>query len=234
MATVFASLLALAAGAQVLEINTNDVYPRSSPEGKGFEDRILAEAFRRLGMSYRIVRLPSERALLSADQGLVDGDYVRIAGLEPSYPNLVMVAEPIASMEFTAFALAPSLPIDSWQQLSALELGHINGWKIFEEKTKGFPHLTVVRDEAALFSLLRTGKVDAVLYERLEGERYFRASGGPGGIRAGKTLEKRDMYLYLNVRHAALAPLLAAKLKEMRAEGLIDRIVKEVLSAAGP
>lgn len=228
-----ASLGAAAAG-QVLDINTNDVFPRSSPEGKGFEDRILAEAFRRLGMGYRIVRLPSERALISANEGIVDGDYVRIAGLEASYPNLVMVPAPISRMEFTAFSLDPKLPIDGWQDLSGLSVAHITGWKIAEERTKGFPRVTSVRDEAALFALLRAGKVQAVIYERIEGERYFRATGGAAGIRAGKPLEIRDMFLYLNIRHAALAPRLAEKIREMRAEGLVDRIVAEVLSTLGP
>jgi len=220
------------ASAEHLVFSSLDVYPRSAPDASGFEDRILAEALRRLGHTFVQVRIPSERALVSLDQGLIDGEYVRIAGLETGYPTIVRVPEPIARMEFVAFTLSASLPIDSWKDLSGLRLGIIRGWKIVEEKTKGFKDLQPVRDEEGLFNMLTLGRVDAVVYERLEGVRYVSKFGAPAGMRAGKTLELRDMYLYLSGRRSALAAPLAAELRKLRNEGFIDAITAEVTADA--
>ncbi|MBL8968523.1 MAG: transporter substrate-binding domain-containing protein [Spirochaetaceae bacterium] len=224
--------LALPAVAERFVFSSLEVFPRSAPDGSGFEDRILAEAMRRLGHDFELVRIPSERALVSLDQGLIDGEYVRIAGLGTTYPSIVMVAEPIAKMEFVAITLSPSLPIDSWKDLEGLRLGVIRGWKIVEDKTRGFPKLQPMRDEAGLFDMLAYGRVDAIVYERLEGTRQLSKPGAPAGMRMGKTLEFRDMYLYLSGRRASLAAPLAAELRELRSEGFIDKVTDEVTAAA--
>lgn len=226
------AMLAQAAFAESFGFNTNDVYPRASLDGSGFEDRIIAEGLRRLGHTYEILRIPSERALVSLQAGLIDGDYVRISGLESLYPGIVRVSEPVSAMEFVAFSLDPGPRIDSWEDLRGLEVAHIRGWKIVEERTRGFPRVTTVRDEMSLFSLLSAGKVDAVVYERLEGERFFRQAGRMPGIRDGVTLERRDMYLYLSKSREALAGPLADAFRAMRSEGLIDKITADVLKAS--
>jgi hypothetical protein len=73
--------------AQTLSLVTDDVYPRSTPDGRGFEDLILKEAFRRVGLAVRTAPLPSERALINVNQGIDDGLYVKIAGVEAGYPT---------------------------------------------------------------------------------------------------------------------------------------------------
>ena len=66
--------------ASPLILTTSNTYPLSTPEGTGFEDKIFAEAFRRIGREVRIIHLPAERAILQADQGMNDGTFLRIAG----------------------------------------------------------------------------------------------------------------------------------------------------------
>jgi len=210
---------------RTLKINSNDVFPRSAPDKSGFEDLILDEAFRRVGYSYELIKIPSERALTSVDRGEIDGDYVRIAGLGQSYPNLVMVAEPIAVWEFAVFAAAGCPRIAAWEDLRDKPFGRIIGWKIVEQRTEGFPHATTARDENSLFALLRAGRVDAVVFDRLQGAMR--------GETPAAVLEKRDMHLYLHRDHAELAGKLGAALKAMRQEGLIDRITRSVLEKSG-
>ena len=225
----FAAALSHRPGAEEFTLNSNDVLPRSASDGSGYEDRILAEAFRRLGHTYSLVRVPSERALVSVDRGELDGDYVRIAGLENAYANLVCVAEPIASFDFATFTGSASLRIDDWEDLRTRPVGMIIGWKIVEQKTKGFGSVNAVRDEAALFALLLSGRVDAVVYDLLEGLRHIERTGAEGKIFVGPVLERRGMYLYLNRKHASLAAELAAVLRGMRKEGEIDRMTKEAI-----
>jgi polar amino acid transport system substrate-binding protein len=230
---VMASLFMVAAAtADDLRINSNDVFPRSSPDQSGFEDRILDEAFRRLGRTWELIRVPSERALASLNRGEIDGDYVRIAGLEKTYPNLVQVKEPISTMDFGAFTLSGKLRFSSWEELRNRPIAMIIGWKIVEERTKDFPYVTTVRDEESLFALLRTGRVDAVIYDLLEGPRFLAKTGASGFIFPGPVLEHRDMYLYLNQKSGDLNEKLALVLADMRKEGLIATITSDVTTKA--
>jgi polar amino acid transport system substrate-binding protein len=180
------------------------------------------------------VRLPSERALASLDRGEIDGDYVRIAGLEQTYPNLIRVDEPVAHMDFGAFTKSKALRFSRWEDLRSRRIGAIIGWKIIEQRTKGFDSVSAVRDENALFGLLLADRVDAVVYDLLEGGRYIKRGGFSEAIFPGPTLERRDMYLYLNKKNADLAGKLAAALRSMRTEGLIDKLTAETLAMVGP
>ncbi|MDO9632478.1 MAG: hypothetical protein Q7I92_11315, partial [Humidesulfovibrio sp.] len=130
-ATLLLLLLAwtpCASGAETLVLNSADPSPFSRPDGTGTNDRIVTEAFRLLGMSPRLVRLSAERALQNANQGVDDGIYVRIAGLERLYPNLVMVPEPVTEFVFTAFTRDPALEVHSWAGLKPWNVGIITGW----------------------------------------------------------------------------------------------------------
>ncbi|MDX9958476.1 MAG: hypothetical protein RBT68_08555 [Spirochaetia bacterium] len=216
--------------AQNLIINSNDVMPRSSADGSGYEDRILKEAFRRVGATFDRITVPSARALILANQGAIDGDYVRIQGIDSSFPDLVRVDVPIATMDFSAFTVSPGPYPVSWADLASVPFAHIIGWKIVEQNTAGFGSAQKVRDPEALFAMLSSGKVRTVVYDRSEGLRYLRnlvQGMDPDSIRV-TSLEQRGMYLYLNARHKDLAGRLEAALSDMEQEGLIASITAEV------
>lgn len=225
-------LLGLAAaglGAQTLSLVTDDVYPRSTPDGRGFEDLILKEAFRRVGLDVRITPLPSERALINVNQGIDDGLFVKVAGVEAGYPNLVRVPEPVCDYEFAAFGRDPSLDITGYPSLAPLSIAFIRGWKNPEAATVGMKSVTRVKDDEALFEMLLHGRVDVIVYEALQGRVWIRNHGLKGIHRLGPPLAATEMYLYLNVRHGDLAPRLAAALKAMKADGTWRRIVDSVV-----
>jgi polar amino acid transport system substrate-binding protein len=227
---ILSGLLPGLLSAQNLIINSNDVMPRSSPEGTGYEDRILKEAFRRVGATFDRITVPSARALILADQGAIDGDYVRIDGIDASYPNLVRVGVPIATMDFSAFTIGTGPYPTAWADLASIPFAHIIGWKIVEQNTVGFRSAERVRDPAALFAMLMSGKVRTIVYDRVQGMAYlkeFFPANASGSIRV-TTIEKRGMYLYLNARHRDLARRLEAALTAMEREGLIASITAEV------
>ena len=230
MLIILCSIFPASLFAQNLIINSNDVMPRSSPDGRGYEDRILKEAFRRAGATFDRIMVPSARALILADQGAIDGDYVRIQGIDASFPNLVRVGVPIATMDFAAFTVNPGPYPATWADLASAPFAHIIGWKIVEQNTAGFGSAQRVRDPAALFAMLSSGKVRTIVYDRSEGLRYlgdFVPGINPGEVRV-TTLEKRGMFLYLNARHHILAGRLEAALADMEQEGLIAFITAEV------
>lgn len=213
-----------AAGPATLTLSTNN-----TPLDRKALARLSAEAFGRLGLDVRIVSLPSERSLKAADDGEVDGEGLRIAGLEQQYPNLVPVPERFLGVAFVAFARDPAPTLRGWDDLAAHRVAFIKGWKLFEAEASGRARLVnrVDRPEQ-LFRMLDSGHVDLALYTLADGQALVRQLGLSGITAVAPALKHTDLFLYLHRRHAELAPRLADTLRAMKADGSYQRIMAAV------
>lgn len=225
--------MATAAELPVLVLNDTNDAPYTAPDGSGFLDAVAGEAFRRAGVKLRLVKLPAERALVNANLGIGDGDLTRIAGLETQYPNLVRVPEKLVDWTFAAFSKDTTLPA-RWETIRAHPVGHIKGWKIYEQQLAGAAHIVATEDAGQLFRLLERDRIDVALFERWLGAALIRQQGIQGVRAIDPPLAKREMFIYLHKRHAALVPKLAAALSAIKSEGLYQRLYSEkVLSFMG-
>ncbi|MBF0181403.1 MAG: transporter substrate-binding domain-containing protein [Magnetococcales bacterium] len=205
--------------------DANPVYANAS--GTGILDALVKELFARLGLSARVTRLPSERALLLAEQGEADGDIFRIAGLEKKFASLVMVPEPWLAMRFVAFATREEITIDSWEDLPPWRVAFIRGWQVFERHLAKAPALVRTDDALQLFELLKRQRVDVILYDDRQGEYFKRALDLPQARIAGPPLAKSPIFAYLHRKHAGLAPRMAKELRRMKQDGTWQRIINE-------
>lgn len=220
------------AGQKTLVINTTGLPPLNTPDLRGFLDRVAAEAFSRLGIRLKTVRLPAERGLLNSNAGIEDGEMSRIAGLERAYPNLVRVPEKIMEWEFVGFSRRP-IPLDKgWSSLLPYSVGIITGWKIYEKNVPAGTWLVKVKNPRQLFGLLLRGRVDIVLYERWNGMQMVK-SESPGLYMLKPPLARREMFIYLHKKHRALVPRLAAVLRAMKQDGTYQRLYRQVLNRGG-
>jgi polar amino acid transport system substrate-binding protein len=223
---------ARAAETPVLVLNDTNEPPFTTVDGQGFLDAVAGEMFRRAGARLQLVRLPAERGLLNANAGVEDGDLVRIAGLEAQYPNLVRVPEKLLDWEFAAFGKDAALPAHG-ETLRTRPVGHIRGWKIYEQQLAGASQVVTAEDTEQLFRQLQRDRIEIALYERWQGLSRIRHQGLTGVHVLEPSLAKREMFIYLHKRHTALVPKLAAALRAIKAEGLYDRLYREkVLSLA--
>lgn len=218
--------LARAADVPVLVLNDTNEPPFTTVDGQGFLDAVAGEAFRRAGVRLRLVKLPAERGLLNANAGVEDGDLTRIAGLEAQYPNLVRVPEKLIDWKFAAFGKDAALPA-RWETLRTRPVGHIRGWKIYEQQLAGAPQVVTAEDPAQLFRQLQRDRIEVALYAHWQGLSLIRRQGLTGVHALEPALATREMFIYLHKRHAALAPRLAAALRAIKAEGLYDRLYRE-------
>lgn len=209
--------------------NTANKPPNAADDHTGLCDSIMTEACRRLGLVLKIVNLPSERALINANEGIDDGNFARIKGLEKRYPNLIRVDEEITTFEFVAFSAGPAFRTEGWESLRPYRVGVITGWKMLEDHITGVAALTKVRDERLLFGLLAAGKTDLVVYDRQQGRVLVKQLGLPGIKPLEPPLAVERMYPYLHKRHAALVPKLEQVLRAMKQDGTFQRIVAEAL-----
>lgn len=213
----------IAAERPVLVLNDTNDPPYTTPDRTGFLDVIAGEAFRRAGFELRLVKLPAERGLISANEGSEDGDMVRIAGLEKRYPNLIRVPEKLVDWEFSAFSMDSTIA-SSWPVIRQRAVGHIKGWKIYEQALVGAERVTTADDAAQLFRLLALKRIEVALYERRLGLVLVKQQGLKGIRPLAPPLATREMFIYLHRRHALLVPKLAAALRAMKREGFYQRV----------
>lgn len=225
---------ATAMAAEPLVISTGVGPPFTTGRRDGFLDLLLAEAFRRAGASAEmLVHESAERALMNANNGIDDGNAPRIAGLEAQYPNLMRIPEKLFDNDFVALSLKHRFATPDWNSLAPYHVGYLIGWKIFENNLAGRTEVTKVRDAGQLMSLLRQERADVILYERWQGLWRARELGLPIATME-PPLARQEMYCYLNRKHAALVPRVAAALAAMKRDGSYQRIFDATLTPLLP
>lgn len=227
-------LIALAGGAaragDKLVISTSVVAPYTTPGHTGFLDRLVAAVFREAGVEAEVLVYPtaSERSLLNANEGIDDGQALRVAGLEKIYPNLIRVPEPVMMNDFVAMSLQPPFATPNWEALKPYAVTYIIGWKVFEANVPPEVARTPVRDAGQMFNLLARNRVDVALHERWQGLAQARGSGLTVRVMEPPLLSV-PMYMYLHKKHAALVPKVAQALARLKQTGRYQRIAAETL-----
>ncbi len=219
---------AFAAERPVLVLNDTNDPPYTTSDRSGFLDVIAGEAFRRVGVELRLIKLPAERGLVSANDGSEDGDMVRIAGLEKLYPNLIRVPEKLVDWEFSAFSKDKTIP-STWPALQQHTIGLIKGWKIYEKAFAEAKYVSTTDDPAQLFRLLEMDRIEVALYERRLGLALMKQQGLKDMQPLAPPLATREMFIYLHRRHATLVPKLAEALRAIKREGFYQRVYNEKL-----
>lgn len=213
-----------------LVISTSVVAPYTTPARTGFLDRLVAAVFREAGVEAEILVYPaaSERSLLNANEGIDDGQALRVAGLEKVYPNLIRVPEPVMMNDFVAMSRKPVFATPNWSALKPYSVTYIIGWKIFESNVPVEVPVTPVRDAEQMFALLARERVDVALYERWQGLAQARSAGLQVSVME-PPLVSVPMHMYLHKRHADLVPRVSQALVRLKQNGGYQRIVAETL-----
>ncbi len=190
-------------------------------------ERILRQAYRRLGYDLLVERMPAERSLISANAGETDGELYRRAGIEQVYPHLHRVPVALASYEIVAFAREHRLPVQGWESLRPYRLGFVKGIKVLEEKTAGMQVEAVAKLQQA-FAKLERGRCDIVLANRITGLALLRGQAKSGIAVVGAPLTAFPVFHYLHDRHLALLAAVTASLQEMERDHSLAQIQEAV------
>lgn len=183
-------------------------------------ESIVGEAYRRLGITMQLERMPAERSLLSANNGEVDGELFRRAGIEQNYPNLVRVPVPLMTYEIVAFAKsgAPRPQLKDWQSLQSYKFSYVRGVKIIEQFTVGMQGQPVTTAVQA-FAMLDRGRVDLVLANRNSGLAALQALGLGGVEVVEPPLASFSVFHFVHRKHERLVPGLTGVLQQLEREG---------------
>lgn len=189
--------------------------------------RVLKEAYAKCDVALEFKDLPAERALVSANNGVTDGEFIRVADLEREYPNLIMIPVPVAYEDIVIYTKNVEFAVEGWHSLSPYRIGFIRGFKLAEINTKGMNVESVGTIKRA-FLKLDAGRNDVVV--DLRSAQCVLKDLNLSTIKALEPpLMRMVQYHYLHKRHKALAYKLEAIMTYMKQEGELKAIQERAI-----
>lgn len=191
-------------------------------------ERVVTEAYRRLGLSVQVRHLPGERSLRSANNGDTDGELYRKLGMERDYPNLVIVPVPLLIYEIVIFTQGTHFVVNGWDSLRPYTIGYVKSIKIVEQNTQGM-RVEVAGTLRQAFLKMTMGRSDLVVANRTSGLAALKELNLTDFKVLSPPLATFPVFHYLHKKHAALVPRLTAALQQMQKDKTIDTLQKAVM-----
>ncbi|WP_128961699.1 substrate-binding periplasmic protein [Bradyrhizobium guangzhouense] len=204
--------------------------PETTYEGK-WQRLAYQEAFKRLGVPLEVDLMPTQRVSAMVDSGAVDGQFLRVPAYGETHPDQVRVDESIYEVRFAIWASNAALTLPRLEDLAATNwIGvYRRGVELCQRSLSSLvpeTRLTSIATEYDGLRMLLSGRVDffCEIDAALLSALYSPEFKGVTSVRPLLTIgDRMVLYPYLYKTHADLAPRLAAVLKEMKAEGLLER-----------
>ncbi|MDO8319977.1 hypothetical protein [Rhodoferax sp.] len=200
---------------------------------------IYTEAFKRLGMAFRMEHYTLARGAAMVEQGQADAELSRVYEYGAERPYLVRVDESIVDLGFSLYTAKPALRMVQLDDLRTSQhlVEYRRGLLLCESTLRPLvapERLTdVATREQGLKKLLagRTDlycEIDVYVQQELHTPE-FKDLPNVANVRKLISLGKSvPTYPYLHKKHAELAPRLATVLRQMKAQGLIETYQRQV------
>jgi len=185
---------------------------------------LLTRALASLGLEVRFEPLPLRRSLPMTEQGLLDGETMRIRAVAEEHPGLLLVPVPLARMEVSGYVRRGEPAPTDLSSAAGWRIGYPRGVIALEKLLADMPRRVEVTNRQDLLRLLRLGTIDLALFASAAGEPDIDADQTEGLVRLPAALHSTPLYALLNARHAALLPQLTKVLQQMESSGESARL----------
>jgi len=190
---------------------------------------ILTEAYRRIGYRLKLQKMTPAQALKASNSGKIDGELVRIDGIDALYRNLIKIDVPISYLEASALAQKHYEVSKGWHSIMKYKLGVLKGALFSDIRTMGAERVEA-DSFGELLKMLEKDEVEVALLPRLTAEAELKKYPD-SKIRILKPyLEIILLYHYLNRRHAGIAEKITRVLKTMLIDGTVAEIREATLA----
>ena len=200
-------------------------YPEEKNAFHGAAAEILREAYSKLGINVKFRTFPSARSLQLSNDGVIDGELVRIAGIHGQYPNLIRVPISHVQAEQMAFSRNPDTPIHGWISLKKWRLVFHRGYVVAFDNTHGM-NVQLVNNDIQAFKMVEYGRADIAIANRFTGLKILQELGVNDIQMLTPPVEVNPLYHYLNKKHENLVPKITTVLQKMRASGRFIKIYR--------
>ncbi len=185
-------------------------------------ERVVYQAFKRMGYNAVFETSGMTTAIVSADSGELNGLLVQGPGLEEKYENLVMVDSYVTKVYFEAFSkIDESYNMNKWEDLSGLRVGTLyQKYHIENNLPSNIKEHIRYDNWTQLIEALENGECDvAVMTRTIEEELVI-----PESIKKVGILDYTYSCPYLNKEYAYLIPELEKTIDEMKEDGTYNAI----------
>jgi len=191
---------------------------------------IYTEVFRRLDLPFLLDSYALKRQGVHIEAGVIDGEASRAYGYGAAQPNLVRVEESVTELHLGLYTANSTVRVDRLEELSSngMLVDYRRGILLCENALKPWvppDHLSEVATYEQGVKKLIAGYTDAYCDFSVN---VLSATHTPGIQKTASIRKLLDIgdavptYPYLHRKHADLAPRMAAVLKQMKAEGLVE------------
>lgn len=193
-------------------------------------DLIYSDAFKRLGVPYRLESYALKRQGLQSEAGGIDGEANRAYGYGATRPTLIRIEETILELQLALFSADPALRLQRLEDLSSKGLlaEYRRGLLLCEHALKPVvspDRLSDVATEDQGLKKLQARRTDVYCDFTLTVALAMRTPELKGGAEVRKAMDVGNpipTYPYVHQKHKELAPRLTAVLKKIKAEGLFE------------
>ncbi|MBU2708450.1 transporter substrate-binding domain-containing protein [Zooshikella marina] len=206
--------------------SVHETTPYVTKDHQGILDKLYAEAFKRVGKKVIIQPVFPARGIYQANHGTVDGEALRIEGIELHYTNLIRVPEIVWEGDASVFTNKRRTDIKphGWQSLEGYRIGYLNGWLFPEPYIGGFNNIHKSNYLSSLIDMVEHDRLDVFIHLRLVTLYYLKKQGNTSVKELKPVLAKLPLYLYLHKRHARLVPDLIKALQTMKKDGTYQSV----------
>ncbi|MBL4583813.1 MAG: transporter substrate-binding domain-containing protein [Pseudomonadales bacterium] len=227
-ALVVNTLLSPVHAQPILRLTVPDIATKyfHTHDHQGLADKVLKEALGRIGYGLEVVVLPTERSLMMASSGAVDGELIRARAIEQKYPDLIRIPVSIFESDFVTFSYEGIDVSDGWSALKGQSVGVIIGMKMIEENIPEDALVTEVKNIQQLFDMVAKKRVKYAIFMRGIGENFLLSRGIHGVSASEQSLASTSAFTYLNKKNVHLVPKLTKALRKMKQDGTYQIILK--------
>lgn len=176
----------------------------------------LSPIYRELGIELEVMALPSKRSLVFSNQGNVDGELLRIEGIEENYPNLIPIPITLYQLSAYAYTIHGKTDFKQPEDILRFNVGMHRGVQWEERFVGQFPRY-VLRVGGTLnkFKLLTLDRVDYVIStEQRANEIISKHFNNDNIKRVSPMLKHINLIHYLHKKHAHLVPAISAAINK--------------------
>ena len=197
---------------------------------QSLSEKVLEQAYKRLHIEMSIIYFPAARTLWLANNGTVDGEVARLAGLEKTYPNLLKVNIPISVISPCVYTKNETyFTVQGWQSLKPYRVAYLRGVKMIKRNLNALSIESegVATTEQA-FMMLEHNRVDIVISDINQTANLLPKY--PDIKMLSPAVDSFPAYHYLNKKYADLVPKVEAVLQQMIDDKTIERLTNESAS----
>jgi len=186
---------------------------------------VMTDLYHRLGLEINMLRLPAKRAIWTANNGDALGELIRIDKIIDQYPNMVKIPIPIGTIKFSVFSKDHQFTVTGWDSLKPYKIGLLRG-TLFSKSVPKNTRTIKTNSLEDLFRMLETGRVDVVIYHKMDSLYILKELGLDKTIHMlTPDLQEVNMYHYIHKSNESHISRLTALMLKMQDDGSLQELL---------